>query len=131
MRRAQIASSVSASAVVSVSSGSRAGARAVFYTGNPRRGSDEYASFDPETGEYIGTGEPVRAPDRLPPFFRLDLRLEKRWQIGQTGWLSLVLEGLNATASKETLAITCDPIGCKTEDIGPVTIPSLGVEGGF
>ena len=111
--------------------GYKAGARATFYTGNPRRGYDSSDAYDPETGEFIESGAPVRAPDRLPPFFRLDVRLEKRWTIGRTGWLSLVLEALNATASKEVFAVDCDPSSCVSEEIGPVTIPSLGVEGGF
>ena len=73
----------------------------------------------------------MRYPDRLPPFFRLDLRFEKRWRIGATGWIALVLEGQNVTLSKETLIVECDPSGCKYESLGPITIPSLGVEAGF
>jgi TonB family protein len=111
--------------------GYRAGARVVFYTGNPSRGESSPEAYDPITGEVIATGTPVKAPDRLPPFFRLDVRLEKRWHIGKTGWLAVVLEGLNATATKETFAVNCDVNGCTPEEIGPVTIPSLGVEGGF
>jgi outer membrane receptor protein involved in Fe transport len=97
--------------------GWRAGTRAVFYTGTP--GTPAH----PEPG--------VRYPDRLPPFFRLDLRFEKRWRIGATGWIALVLEGQNVTLSKETLIVECDPSGCKYESLGPITIPSLGVEAGF
>jgi hypothetical protein len=50
------------------------------------------------------------------------LRLEKRWNIKKTGWISFVAEMLNATFHKETFGDT---------EIGPVTIPSIGVEGGF
>lgn len=111
--------------------GYRAGARVVVYSGNPRRGEDSPEGADPITGEANATGTPAAAPDRLPTFFRLDLRLEKKWHIGRTGWVAVVLEGLNATATKEAFAVNCDATGCSPDEIGPVTIPSLGVEGGF
>jgi hypothetical protein len=91
----------------------RAGTRAMFYTGLPKAPD----ASDPST--------------RLPPFFRLDLRLEKRWQFTKTVWLSFVAEWLNATLSKEAVNTTCTLNGCQTQKIGPVTIPSLGIEGGF
>ena len=79
-----------------------------------------------------------KAPDpsdpgstRLAPFFRLDLRLEKRWQLGPRAWLSFVVEWMNATLSKESIGTNCTLEGCQEERIGPVTIPSLGLEGGF
>ena len=85
----------------------------MFYTGIPKRP--------------IGRGglvQPTRTSDveRQPGFYRIDLRLEKRWIIKQTGWLSFVVEMLNATFHKETVGDTA---------IGPVTIPSIGLEGGF
>ncbi|WP_437945047.1 TonB family protein [Sorangium sp. So ce296] len=91
----------------------RAGARFLFYTGSPG------ASLAAE--ERDGSGEQARI-DRDPPFYRLDARIERRWSIGERGWLSAVLEGMNVTAHKEVIG---------GEAIGPVTIPSIGVEGGF
>jgi len=85
-----------------------------FYTGVPR-------SQDPNGAD---TG-------RLPAFFRVDLRLEKRWQLGTNTWLSLVTEWMNATLSKEAISTDCTLRGCNTQTIGPVTIPSIGLEGGF
>lgn len=92
----------------------RAGTRFTFYTGLPK-------AEDPEN------------PDdtRLSPFYRVDLRLEKRWQIGRKGWLSVVAEWMNATMSTEEISTTCTLQGCSSQTIGPVTIPSLGLEGGF
>ena len=92
----------------------RAGTRLVFYTGLPK-------AADPS--------EPDST--RLPPFFRVDLRLEKRWQLGEKAWIAVVAEWLNATLSKEAVTTTCTLSGCESETVGPVTIPSLGVEGGF
>ncbi|MBW2529105.1 MAG: TonB-dependent receptor plug domain-containing protein [Deltaproteobacteria bacterium] len=62
------------------------------------------------------------SPPRDPPFYRLDFRLEKKWRIADTGWISFVVEMLNATLNTETV---------NDNVVGPVTIPSLGVEGGF
>ncbi|MBS2012262.1 MAG: energy transducer TonB [Deltaproteobacteria bacterium] len=92
----------------------RAGTRVTFYTGLPKA---------PDPVDPTST--------RLDPFFRLDLRLEKRWQLGKTTWLSFVAEWMNATLSKEQVATTCTLRGCEAQLVGPVTIPSLGLEGGF
>lgn len=92
----------------------RAGSRVVFYTGLPQ-------GLDP-----ANTGE-----TRLPSFFRLDLRLEKRWNLGPTTWLAVVAEWMNATLNKESVSTQCTLQGCVAQTIGPVTIPSLGLEGAF
>ena len=109
--------------------GYRAGARVLFYTGTPA------------TLTSIPTRAELLEPARLPSFFRLDLRFEKRWNVGKSGWLSFVIEMLNATFSKEVVSVDCgSTIGtvntsstssCKDTSIGPVTIPSIGIEGGF
>ena len=91
----------------------RAGGRFVFYTGNP-----------PFDGLVDTT--------RLPPFHRLDVRLEKRWPIGSAGaYWAFVLEVLNTTLSTEVLTRECDSGICEDEEIGPITIPSLAFEGRF
>jgi hypothetical protein len=38
---------------------------------------------------------------------------------------------MNATLSTEAVATTCTLQGCTAQTVGPITIPSLGVEGGF
>lgn len=98
----------------------RAGTRLTFYTGLPK----EPVPSDPST--------------RLPAFFRIDLRLEKRWNLKWTppggaggSWISFVAEWMNATLSKEAVSTTCTLAGCQAQEIGPVTIPSIGAEGGF
>jgi hypothetical protein len=92
----------------------RAGTRVTFYTGLPKA---------PDPTDPTST--------RLPPFFRVDVRLEKRWQLGEKTWISVVAEWMNATLSKEAVSTQCNLGGCTAMEIGPVTIPSLGVEGGF
>jgi TonB family protein len=109
--------------------GYHAGARVMFYTGSP------------STLTSTPTRQEVENPDRLPVFFRLDVRFEKRWNVGKAGYLSFVVELLNATFSKEVVGVDCGTsIGgvttsatsnCQDTAVGPVTIPSIGIEGGF
>jgi hypothetical protein len=69
----------------------------------------------------------------LPPFHRLDVRIETRWPIGSSGsFWALVLEVLNTTLSREVVARNCNLDGsCDEETIGPITIPSIAFEGRF
>ena len=92
----------------------RVGGRLVFYTGAPKVNQSHGLLAPP----------PTLSPDREPAFYRIDVRLEKRWEYGETGssWLSFVFEMLNATFHKETVG---------GQEIGPVTIPSIGIEGGL
>jgi TonB family protein len=91
----------------------RAGTRLVFYTGVPKT---------PSLPE--GLILPLRTsnPERERPFYRLDLRFEKRWRYGEHAWLAFVAEVMNATLNRETI---------QNQQIGPVTIPSVGLEGAF
>jgi hypothetical protein len=102
------------------------------------------ASYDLGGGYRAGlrfayqTGRPVRVhvddvtfQKRLPDFYRVDLRFEKRWS-----HIALVLEWFNVLLKKEATdykSYTCGRDGstCQPEEIGPVTIPSIGLEGSF
>ncbi len=107
----------------------RAGGRFVFYTGAP------YSKLS-------GT-QPVPPYNayRDPPFYRVDVRLEKRWSIGKDASIAFVLEGQNITLNKETspVGVDCRGIGtrdtmtteCQRATIGPISIPSVGVEAFF
>jgi hypothetical protein len=80
---------------------------------------------------YSGLPDPQLESSRLPAFYRVDLRLEKRWTFGEARWLALTFEVMNATFQKETLNTRCDATGCRPVTIGPITLPSVGLEGGF
>lgn len=67
--------------------------------------------------------------ERLSSFLRIDARLEKSWAFRRDGRISLVFEGLNVTGSKETIGQSCDGLRCEPDQIGPLVIPSIGVEG--
>ena len=110
--------------------GWRAGGRFVFYTGTPYSARDGSWPVPPYNAY------------RTPAFFRVDVRLEKRWRLSETGSLAFVLEGLNVTMSKEvtSLGLDCDGKGtpdgvttttCKQSTAGPITIPSVGIEAFF
>lgn len=101
----------------------RAGTRFVFYTGAPKRTSTTTTSTTAEapTAGQSPTAR-VEDPPRDPAFYRIDLRIEKLWPMGKTGHISFVAEVLNATMHKETF---------NGAEIGPIFVPSIGVEGGF
>jgi hypothetical protein len=95
----------------------RLGGRLVAYSGTPANVAFPAAAADPPRG---------------PWFRRIDARLEKRWLIGTHGaWWALVLEMLNATLTKETTQTSCYAYGCQSSRVGPVSIPSIGVEASF
>lgn len=102
--------------------GYHAGARFTYYTGLPYTATADGEPIPPYNGR------------RLPDFWRIDVRLEKRWRIGKHGQFAIVLEGFNVTLNKEAIAIQCVHVfgqradQCQPQTIGPVTIPSLGVE---
>jgi hypothetical protein len=97
----------------------RAGARLVAYSGLP------YSTT-------IQNGPPDA---REPPFFRLDLRVEKRWN-ALGGTMALVFEWLNALLSKETFGTNCTSdygaggfsFHCQPTEVGPITFPSVGLD---
>ena len=101
----------------------RAGARLLGYSGLP------YSTL---------TGSVGPPNSREPPFFRVDLRIEKKWN-ALGGTLALVFEWLNAFLSKETIGTTCtslagspgqlgQPPQCQPTQVGPITFPSVGLE---
>jgi hypothetical protein len=107
----------------------RAGARSVFYTGAPYSKLAGNVPVPPYNSQ------------RFPAFFRLDARIEKRWALGQDGFLAFVIEGQNVTLSKEVIGLGLECQGefgpdggttqCTPAKIGPITIPSLGLEASF
>jgi hypothetical protein len=78
---------------------------------------------------------------RLPGFYRIDVRLEKAWDLGGGDRIALVFEGVNVTLNSEAVSVKCaasapsvpgqflDP--CPIDRLEPITIPSVGVEGSF
>jgi hypothetical protein len=75
------------------------------------------------------------------PFYRVDLRLEKRWSFSKNGTIAFIAEVQNVTLSKEQTSFGTSCVGsqnnttqtnqCQPSTIGPLTIPSVGVEASF
>jgi hypothetical protein len=116
--------------------GWHAGARLTAYSGQPHSLLAFDDPEDPDDPTLIGKRNALRRP----LFYRIDVRLEKKWKLSDTGWISLVFEGLNVTLQKEYVDFDCrvgEVVGsagdleCGAEQIGPITIPSIGVSGGF
>ena len=129
----------SAMAAYDLGRGFRAAARFYGYSGRP------YSST------YLGVPVPPYNDVRLPGFFRIDARIEKAWHFGGRRRVSLLLEGLNVTLNKEVDSVDCQPAAmtagasytggplpkgaqldkCTNDSLGPITVPSVGVEGEF
>lgn len=99
-----------------LSAGFRVGARAVMYSGVPELNLEGSPHFT--------------ASRRGSPFFRLDLRAEKRFRIGERGYWGLIAEILNATSTREVVRLDCGEV-CRERSAGPVVLPSVGIEAGF
>jgi hypothetical protein len=108
----------------------RAGSRLVYYSGFPIYNTGTYVERSEQGWVALRRLRTLDAP-RSPDFARLDLRLEKRWQLSPSFSMSLVFEFLNASLSTEVVEYSCSAFGCEEERIGPVSLPSIGVEAYF
>jgi hypothetical protein len=124
-------------AAYDVALGWSAGARLFIMSGRPYYTfADGLPGFEVQQSSSLAPPAVLSAPysvQRFPLFYRIDLRIEKRWPVFGSGWIALVLEGLNVTFQKEAVDVSC-PIslgaGPCTPIMGsPFTIPSVGVEG--
>ncbi|HEY6462115.1 MAG TPA: TonB-dependent receptor, partial [Polyangiaceae bacterium] len=107
----------------------RAGGRFVFLSGTP------YSNL---TGNVPA---PPYNDQRTRPFYRVDVRLEKRWRFLKDGYIAFIAEVQNVTLSKEETSYGLDCMGtqngttqttqCKPSTVGPLTLPSVGVEASF
>ncbi len=68
---------------------------------------------------------------RLPAFFRLDLRFERRWRFPSGFWLTVTAEWFNALLASEVQDAYYSSRGLVYEKQSPLTLPSLGAELGW
>ncbi|MBZ4422672.1 TonB-dependent receptor domain-containing protein [Myxococcus sp. RHSTA-1-4] len=117
------------------------GAVAHFNTGRPESGQFGYRTRrEGTTADGEAEWMPVSrdAVDRLPPFFRLDVRASRSW-VFDSFVLDAYLDVFNVTARSEVLTHEYGygtppdaPSGLKKSRIGvPVILPTLGVKGTF
>jgi hypothetical protein len=108
--------------------GFRAGTRFFFETGRPYDTQCPNATCKP--GDDAALVFP--ASGTLPAFYRLDVRLEKRWTFAGSRWITASIECFNATNNAEPISASYSPasgLGIDTQP--PVILPSIGVEAGF
>jgi TonB family protein len=96
--------------------GIRAGFRSMVYSGVPALLLEGSPQFTTER--------------RGKPYFRMDVRVEKRWVLGKNGWWAINGEILNATSTKEVVRLDCGSV-CVERFAGPIVLPSVGIEAGF
>jgi TonB family protein len=109
----------------------RVGARTMLVSGVPTGTSVRMMPNDPNSPSALRFDGV-----RTPAFFRLDVRGEKRWPLGEHAWIAATAELMNATLAQEVTSRTCTtPVGaatvCAEDRVGPVTLPSIGVEAAF
>ncbi|HET9960090.1 MAG TPA: TonB-dependent receptor plug domain-containing protein [Polyangiaceae bacterium] len=108
--------------------GFRFGARAYYASGRPYRVA--CPTID------CGPGDPRDPPviirsRRMPGFFRLDLRFEKRFEFEHGFWLTATAEWFNATLSREVEDVDYTSRGLYFDRQSALTLPSIGLEFGY
>jgi len=72
----------------------------------------------------------LQDPPRSNPYFQLDLQGAKRFNIDEHGRYWAITCGiLNATLSLDTNDYDCSSGNCYQEQVGPATVPTIGIEG--
>jgi TonB family protein len=106
----------------------RVGGRLFFESGRPYP-SACVAYCNPSAGPRAVFYEPG---GDLPPFWRLDARLEKRWEFPRGQWLAASLECFNVLGKAEPVGDQYSPDGGLTVTYqSAIILPTVGAEGGF
>jgi hypothetical protein len=105
------------------------GARVRLVSGNPYTPTVG-AAFDADAGAYAGIEQQPLLSARLPPFFSLDLRIEKTFRIARVLLLRAYLDVINATnrANIEGIATNFD-FSSRGYVSGLPFLPNLGLRG--
>jgi TonB family protein len=77
-------------------------------------------------------GPPVYSETRpLPPYFRIDARVERRWTFPGGHWLGLAVECFNTLGAAEPVGGSYSAAGVTVRNQSPLIFPSIDVEGGL
>jgi TonB family protein len=105
----------------------RVGARFFFESGRPYRAVCETPDCAPGASAAMYTVD-----GRLPAFYRLDARIEKKWEFSGRKWLAATLECFNVLDKAEPINVAYSVLqGLSTVTQSPIILPSIGVQGGF
>ena len=74
---------------------------------------------------------PLLSSRRTNVPFRIDVRLEKRWTFTSAAWIAVAFEWFNAAVAKEARDIEFVDGALRVKYESALTVPSLGLEGGF
>jgi TonB family protein len=111
--------------------GWRIGGRFFFESGRPYLEQCPTPGCAPGGRLPVGVG-PYTASGTLPPFYRLDMRLEKRWNFSSGSWLAWTLECFDVFDKAEPIGERYDPTrGLVLDTQSPIILPSIGIEGGI
>ncbi len=114
-----------------------AGVSLNFNTGRPEDGEvstrTQRAVRDPATGELYWTTQDLDRVSRLPPYFRVDARVAKRWDFND--WtLEAYLDVMNASLTQEVLGYSYTAVNGQLQRSPieiPLVLPMLGVKGKY
>jgi outer membrane cobalamin receptor len=90
------------------------------------------ALYSSTTHEYVPVlGEPKSR--RLPAYHELDLRVQKRWEIGATGAVTAYADVINVYGKDRVVGIDCseDLTRCQMRTHPMPVLPSVGLRGEF
>lgn len=115
--------------------GFRVGGRAYYASGRHYRVQCPNPDCGPADPSQLSSasGQGVTYEGRVPGFFRLDVRVEKRFRFQSGAWLAVAFEWFNALLASETQDRYWDPRlgGVRTQTRSPLTLPSIGIEAGY
>jgi TonB family protein len=111
-------------------SGWRVGGRFFFESGRRYQVDCPTPTCAPEPG--MAPMRPYSVIGTTPPFYRLDVRLEKKWTFPGGQWISGTLEGFNVLDKAEPTSASYLPAaGVVINHQSPIILPSIGVEAGL
>ena len=105
----------------------RVGARFFFESGRPYQALCQTPDCSAGTSatSYLVKGS-------LPPFYRLDARVEKKWTFSGGQWLGGTVECFNVLDKAEPINVDYSTMaGLGIIKQSPIILPSVGIEGGF
>lgn len=114
--------------------GFRLGTRAYYASGRAMRVACPTPGCAPGDPSLATSGAPFndQRDIRLPAFFRLDLRFEKKWMLGERTWITATAEWFNSLLTTEVEDAYWTPAtGIFLERQTALTLPSVGVELGW
>ncbi len=105
------------------------GVRVRYVTGNPYT-PVLGGAFDADAGAYAPLEQRPLNSSRFPPFFSVDVRVEKKWMLGKTANVSVYLDVMNAINRRNVEGYSTNFDDSRTIPVkGLPILPNLGLRG--